>query len=530
MGTNVTGISNGEWLGGLERELGTEVVRSDRDLRILYSQDVLSKGAVALAVLSPGNADELARCVKIAVEAGVALLPRGGGMSYTSGYVPPHENSVIVDLGRMNRILEINAEDMYVTVEAGCTWQALYNALKDTGLRTPFWGTLSGRFATVGGGLSQNSVFWGTGQFGPAADSVVSMDIVLADGSIMSTGSAAHGNSNAFHRHYGPDLTGVFVGDTGALGFKASVTLRLIPQRPALDGLSFAADTADALIAFASDVSRAQVASEVFGFDPYLQAQRMKRESLAADVKALAGVMKSAGGIGKALKKGAQVAVAGRGYMKDVKFSLHVLVEEACEATLKHNMAVVRELAKKHGMRELENSIPTILRANPFGPVNNMIGPNGERWVPVHGVIPHSRVQAVYDGIETVFEEHRELIEQLEIGTGYLFATVGPNAFVLEPVFFWPDELNEWHHEAVEDDYLKRIKGFPANEAARNAVLCLRKALCNVFVRHGAVHMQIARAYPYGEVLDESAWSLVKSLKSTLDPKGCINPGALGLD
>lgn len=530
MGASVTEISNGEWLGVLERELGSEVVRCDRELRVLYSQDVLGKGAVAQAVLSPGNTEELARCVKVAVKAGVALLPRGGGMSYTSGYVPQHDNSVIVDLGRMNRILEVNAEDMYVTVEAGCTWQALYEALKDTGLRTPFWGTLSGRFATVGGGLSQNSIFWGTGQFGPAADSVVSMDVVLADGSVLKTGSAAHVNANAFHRHYGPDLTGVFVGDTGALGFKATVTLRLIPQRQARDGLSFAADDADSLIAFASDVSRAQIASEVFGFDPYLQSQRLKRESLAADVKALAGVMKSAGGIGKALKKGARVAVAGRGYMKDVKFSLHVLVEESCEAAVKHNMAAARELAKKHGLRELENSIPTILRANPFGPVNNMIGPSGERWVPVHGVIPHSRVQAVYDGIEAVFEEHRALLEQFEIGTGYLFATVGANAFVLEPVFFWPDELNEWHREAVEDDHLQRIKGFPANEAARNAVLRLRKALCEVFVSHGAVHMQIARAYPYGEVLDENAWSLVKSLKAKLDPTGCINPGALGLD
>lgn len=529
MGAKMGELIAGDWLDTLERELGKEVVCREMNLRVLFSQDVLGKGAVAKAVLRPLNTDELIVCVKAAVDAGVALLPRGGGMSYTSGYVPQHENSVIVDLGRMNRILEINQEDMFVTVEAGCTWQALYEELEETGLRTPFWGTLSGRFATVGGGVSQNSIFWGSGQFGAAADSVVSMDIVLADGSVISTGSAAHNNANAFHRHYGPDLTGLFIGDTGALGFKATVTLRLIPQRPVRDGLSFAADDAQSLIAFASDVSRSQVASEVFGFDPYLQAQRMKRESLATDVKALAGVMRSAGGIGKALKKGAKVAVAGRGYMKDVKFSLHVMMEETSEAAIKQNMDLVRGLAKKHGLRELEGSIPTILRANPFGPVNNMVGPNGERWVPVHGVLPHSRAQAVYDSLEAVFDEYRELIEQYEIGTGYLFATVGPNAFVLEPVFFWPDELNEWHREAVEDEHLQRINGFPANEDAREAVLKIRAALCEVFIEHGAVHMQIARAYPYGEVLNKGAWSFLKSVKQQLDPKGCINPGSLGL-
>ena len=91
----------------------------------------------------------------------------------------------------MNRVLEINADDMFVTVEAGCTWKELHAALDGTGLRTPYWGTLSGIHATVGGGVSQNSIFWGSGKHGTVVDSVVSMDVVIADGSVISTGSNA---------------------------------------------------------------------------------------------------------------------------------------------------------------------------------------------------------------------------------------------------------------------------------------------------------------------------------------------------
>ena len=57
----------------------------------------------------------------------------------------------MVDTSSLNEILEINQQDMYVRVEAGCTWKALYEVLRPLGLRTPFWGPLSGIHATVGG-------------------------------------------------------------------------------------------------------------------------------------------------------------------------------------------------------------------------------------------------------------------------------------------------------------------------------------------------------------------------------------------
>ena len=160
------------------------------------------------AVISPLNTQSLARAIKLVTDAGYSVIPRGGGMSYTKGYVPVNDKSIMVDMSAMDKVVEVNTQDMYVTVQAGCTWQTLYRTLKDTGFRTPFWGTLSGSKATVGGALSQNAIFWGSGQHGFAVDSVIGLEVVLSNGEILQTGSSAQLNGTPFARHYGPDLTG----------------------------------------------------------------------------------------------------------------------------------------------------------------------------------------------------------------------------------------------------------------------------------------------------------------------------------
>lgn len=282
-------------------------------------------------------------------------------------------------------------------------------------------------------------------------------------------------------------------------------------------------------IAAMSEISRRGLAMECFGFDPFLQAQRMKRESLAADVKSLAGVMKSSGSVLGALKDGARVALAGRRYMKDVDFSIQVIIEERCEEAAKLMARQVREVIARHNGREIENSIPRIVRANPFGPVNSMVGPEGERWAPVHALLPHSRVISTYRDIEAILEQHRELINQHDIVVGYLFATVSTNCFVLEPVFFWPDELNALHRQSVTPDHLARLRGFPANEEAREAVDMIRAEMITLFTRVGGVHSQIGKSYQYREGLAPESWKLIMAIKDAVDPQRRINPDSLGL-
>jgi len=505
-----------------------EVLTDEASCR-LYAQDVFTRAAPAGVVLRPASLDELEEVMAVLHRFHLPCLPHGGGMSYTSGLVPDDEGWAVIDLGLMDRVLEINHDDMTVTVECGCTWKTLYEALEGSGLRTPYWGTLSGLRATVGGGLSQNAVFWGSGQYGSAADSVLSLTVVLADGTRVDTGSASQRNGTPFFRYFGPDLTGLFCADTGALGIKATATLRLMPEMPAREYLAFDFPTAETTLGAMSDIARVGVASECFGFDPFLQQQRMKRQGMAADVKALAGVMKASGSILGAVKDGAKVALAGRRYMNDVDFSVQVIVEDRIAAGAEDRASAVRTIAERHGGREIENSIPKITRANPFGPVNSMLGPEGERWLPVHGLFPHSRFQEAYAATEAIFEAQRERSEALGVGTGYLFATISTTACVLEPVFFWPDEWLEIHEDAVESAHLARLKRRDANPEAREHVYRMRQALIERYSELGAAHLQIGRSYHYRDALKDGPARIIDALKAAVDETSRVNPGSLGL-
>lgn len=514
-------MRSGDILESLSAAVGPEGLITDPAECDFYAQDVYSKGPAPLAVVRPADKEALARAVGAATAAGIAVIPRGGGMSYTGGYIAPRAGALIVDLGRMNRVLDVNPTDMTATVEAGCTWEDLRLALKPHRLRALAWGTLSGIKATVGGGMSQNGVFWGA-RDGVVVDGALRFQVVLADGRIVSTGSE-------FFRPFGPDITGLFAADTGAFGIKATVTLQLVREGAAFAYGSYAFDTADGFFNAMSGVAREGLASESFGFDPFLQAQRMKRESLAKDAKSLVNMMKAQGSAWKALKEGAKVVAAGRSFLDDAGFSLHIICEGRNEPAVAADLAEIERIVAEAGGRPVENSIPKILRANPFPPVNSMVGPAGERWVPVHGFLPHSRLLEGWNRIQALFEANRTEMERMGIGAGAMLAAVSRSACLIEPVFFWPDNLEELHRRSIEPDHLAKLEQFPANEESRALVAHLRGELIETFRELEATHLQIARTYPLRETLDSSAWAILRALKAAVDPDNLMNPGSLGL-
>ncbi len=500
---------------------GADVLTDDAT-RAFYANDVFETGATPLAVVRPKDKDQLSRAVAATTASCLVAIPRGGGMSYTGGYTSANTNAVLFDLAAMDRVLEINESDMTVTVEAGCTWANLYETLKPKGLRTPMWGTLSGLYASIGGGMSQNCIFWGSTRHGLGVNSCVSMEVVLADGTIIQTG-------NNFARPYGPDLTGIFLGDTGALGMKATVTLRLIPEAKAHGYATFLFETqAEALTALAT-IERAGLATECFGFDPNLNAIRMKRDSLATDAKQLVGMMKAQGSVFKALKEGVKVVAAGRSFLDDAKFSLHILTEGRNQASADADLAEACAIAQANGGTETDNTIPKIIRANPFVAPNSILGPNGERWAPVHGLLPHSKAVACYEAIEAFFDQHRTEMEALGVHTGTLFAAVGGAGAVIEPCIYWPHSRNAWIEHLVEPDHLAKLPPGEDNPEAHAMMWTLKKGLVDLFHDHGAVHFQIARTYRYQDSLDPAAQALLGAIKTHLDPLHQMNPGSLGL-
>ncbi|HSW32380.1 MAG TPA: FAD-binding oxidoreductase, partial [Steroidobacteraceae bacterium] len=108
--------------------LGDEHVLTDATSRRFHAQDVHGSGVLPLAVVRPGSPEELAAAVRLVTASGAAVVARGGGMSYTDGYLPIRENTVTFDTTRLNRIVEINPGDHYVTVECGVTWKELAEA------------------------------------------------------------------------------------------------------------------------------------------------------------------------------------------------------------------------------------------------------------------------------------------------------------------------------------------------------------------------------------------------------------------
>lgn len=513
----------------LRQILGEAGYSEDYSICSLMSQDIWAAGVNADFVITPDTVDMLEAAIRSCHAHGIALHPRGGGMSYTSSFTPDRAGTGIVDLRRLNRIVEINAASMYVTVEAGVTWKQLHDELKPLGLRTPFWGPLSGLSSTVGGGVSQNNAFFGAGTYGTTGESVTGLTVFLADGTRLRTGTAATKIGKPFWRYYGPDLTGLFCGDSGALGIKAEISFRLIPWPEYEDWASFEFETRDSCAAAMADVARQNIACEVFGFDPALTKVRLKRASLSADTKTLANVVKAQGSLLKGLQEGAKVALAGRSFMGADSWSLHMIVEGYSKAGVAEDMKRLKLICQRLGGRETENSIPKIIRANPFSAPNTILGPEGERWVPVHGIVAMEDGARMWAALDTYFASISHELERNSIQHGYLVTSLSTTGYLIEPVFLWPEELLSIHEELVEPDHLKKLNRFPANPEATEAVARARRGVIDLFDSFGAAHFQIGRSYPYTDNLDSSSLKLLQSIKTLLDSKGTINPGALGL-
>src|SRR5262245_44230191 len=113
-----------------------------------FATDVYRRSEWPMAVVRPESIEDLQRVVRAATERGIAVAVRGGGASYTDGYLAVSENQILIDMGGLNRIVSIDETNGHVTVEAGVTWAVLRDELTKRDLRTPFWGPFSGLAAT----------------------------------------------------------------------------------------------------------------------------------------------------------------------------------------------------------------------------------------------------------------------------------------------------------------------------------------------------------------------------------------------
>jgi D-lactate dehydrogenase (cytochrome) len=510
----------------LRRIVGPDHVIDDEAERAYFSQDISGPGAaVAGTVVAPASVPDLQAVVRAASGAGWAIVPRGGGMSYTRGYTPVRERSVLIDLRRLDRVVEVNTADRYVRVETGCTWGRLYDALEGTGFRTPSFGPLSGYVSTIGGALSQGATFFGSAAHGGAARSVLGLAVVTADGALLHTGGA--GAERALPDSYGPDLTALFLGDCGAFGIKAETVLRLIRAPGSVVYASFAFEDRDPFVQAHVDLAGAPGLSECFGFDPQAHANLHNSGFGALESMALArDVAGAEAGLAAKARAVLGLAAEGKRFVKDLRYSLHLCVEgmDADEAT--GRLAACAETARAAGGTAIPDNIPRVTRSRPFRPIRALLGPAGERWLPTHGLVRLSDAQRVAAQVDEALSAHTEEMARHGITSSRLTVVSG-DTFLVEVHFFWPDRLTPFHLRHVTEQQRARHGGAADNPAARKLVHALRHEVVEVLGRLGAWHLQIGRYYPFAETLEAPQRAALHALKQALDPQDLMNPGAL---
>jgi FAD/FMN-containing dehydrogenase len=434
----------------LEALLGAERVRIDRRSlersALDFSEERL---AVPEVVVEPASTDEVAAVARIAHSAGMSLVPRGGGMSYTLAAVPREPRSMVVDLRRMNGLIELSVANRYVTVETGMTWADLRERSRGSGMRPPFLGTLSGLHATIGGGLAQGAAGVGRGHL---ADCVLGLQVVLADGRVLHTGAGAARDTEPFFRNFGPDLTGLFLGDSGAFGVKTRATLRLDPQPLGTAYGCFAFEDPLALVRAQCELARQGLISECFAWGRYHNnlAASLPSPPLHEAWKLAREVVRSSSSfLGGALTVARAASPRGLRFLRGVPYALLVVVDGFDQPAADRAMRAVRRLARGNGGRPLPGTQAMANRLDPFRPVDQLIiGADGENSIPSNCFVPLARAEETVQRLDGFFRDNEPLMRRHGIFETRLYIVVD-QVFGIEPVLYWKDSPRALRREVA---------------------------------------------------------------------------------
>lgn len=208
-------------LAELHQVLSPErVLTRKRDLLVYESDSTAIFGKPEVIVL-PESAEEVSEVVKIALKYQVPIVPRGAGTSQSGGAVPSI-GGIVLAMGRMDKILEIDIENGRAIVEAGVTNQNLQNLINPLGYWFPPDPGSMG-MATIGGHVGENAGGPHCLKYGVTANHVMGLEIVMPNGEIIETGSYVEDCP-------GYDLTGLFTGSEGTMGIITKAIVRISPM------------------------------------------------------------------------------------------------------------------------------------------------------------------------------------------------------------------------------------------------------------------------------------------------------------
>jgi len=448
--------------------VGPENVFDDRVECISYSRDLSVHEGIPDVVVFAHTTEQISGIMKLANKEKVPVTVQGSGTA-TTGASLPVEGGILLDVHKMNKILEIDNKNFYARVEPGVICNNLNIALKKDNLMFPP-NPGSELIATIGGMMSTNSSGHRAVKYGTARDYVKALKVVLADGTIIETGFKTPKSS------FGYDLNHVFASSEGTLGVITEVTVKIQPV-PEYNAL--------ALAIFYDLFAAGKAVTDIIGSGIQLTAcEIMDKYSLKVVEEAIG---------------------------KDVsKIEAMLIIEsDGVKETVIRDMERIDEICKKHGVQEFTWSddpakageimeargklVPTLSRIKP-----------GNRLVAISEDlgIPPTKIPEVIKKAQAIADKYDLLLTTFgHIGDGNVHTT-----FVTDM-----RSREEW-------DRLRPA----ADELAEIAI----EMGGTVTAEHGT---GLARN-PYIEKQLGPALDVMRSIKKALDPNGILNPGKMGLE
>ncbi len=213
---------NQKLISEFEELLGKSRVLSEKEELLCYSYDATSKDFMPDVVVFPLNAEEISKIVKLCLKYNTPVVGRGSGSGFSGGSLPL-KGGVVVSFTKMNHILEIDEENMLVTVEPGIINADLKSYLSEKGYFYPP-DPASYEFSTIGGNVAECSGGPGAVKYGVTKDYVAALEVITGDGEIINTGSKTVKNVSGYN------LTQLMVGSEGTLGLFSKITLKFLSK------------------------------------------------------------------------------------------------------------------------------------------------------------------------------------------------------------------------------------------------------------------------------------------------------------
>ena len=218
----------------LEQIVGADNVSDALIDLVSYSYDASGYHHRPAGAVWVTSTDQVAAVLKLANQEKIPVVPRGAGTGL-SGVTVPIKGGIVLDLSRMNKIIDIRIEDRFVVVQPGVVYADLAAALAPHGYFFPP-DPASSKAATLGGNVATNAGGIKGAKYGTTRDYVLGLQLVLADGTVFSTGAKTMKCASGY------DLARLFVGSEGTLGVVTEIRLKINPRPKAIATLTASFD------------------------------------------------------------------------------------------------------------------------------------------------------------------------------------------------------------------------------------------------------------------------------------------------